>query len=122
FAATVGKHRANEMPGRVLGLRRSVALQAGVGLTDKLRPILLLLLERVEDVAEPRIRAADLEHLAELAITDVHLVVEIQGTRRLRADAMSLQTGLRENEHLRRPGHSQGLQKVRQVTMILVER
>src|SRR5947209_3345330 len=98
-----------------------MAQEARVALPREDRPVPGLLLERVEDGAELRIDGADLHHRAVLAVADVHVVVEIQGARRLRGDTAALQARLGENEHLRRARYMELVEQPGEIAHALVE-
>src|SRR5262249_36001083 len=61
------------------------------------------------------------QDVAVLAEADVDLVAEVQGARRLRADAVPLEAGLGEDEHLRRRRHGQLTQQGGQVAEVVLE-
>ena len=67
----------------------------------KLGPGRFLLIQDVKDRTELWIDGTDLQHLTGLAVTHVDSVIEIESTRRLRADPTALQARLREDQHLR---------------------
>src|SRR5262249_13400767 len=120
LATAVRVNGADNVPGHMLGLRRTMAQKARIGLPDETRCWGLVLFERVEDRAELGIGDAYLHDLAVLTIADVRFIVKVERPRRPRADAAALHASLGKDQYLRGFGDSQGVKDGGQVTEVLM--
>ena len=92
-----GAHQMSRHPHR---LGRGVTFQALV-VADEARFLRGRLVERVEDRAELRVRFGDFQQGRAGHVTDIHIVAEEEGARMFRVDALALERGFGEHEHLR---------------------
>src|SRR5205085_4860183 len=91
--------------------------KAAVGLaleSDGLRGVLR---HRVEDRTQLRILRGDFKDFASLNPSGVDLVIEVDGSRRVRRDPLPLETCLAEDEGLRRNRNVQFLQERPEITV-----
>ncbi len=82
-----------------------MAQETGIGLADKARFGLVFLVKRVKHGAQLRIDSANFQHRTRLAITDVDMVAEIQGSGRGRLNPVALHARFRKYQRLRRGCH-----------------
>jgi hypothetical protein len=79
-----------------------------------------LLIQGIEDDAQFRVEGGELENVAGADETYRYPVVEVEGAGSARGDAGSLETGLGENQNLRRLGYLQRAQDGAEVAKIIV--
>ena len=116
-AAGRTEDRPHQQAGHVAGVGRGVAAEAVAAIADELGLVLRLLCQRVEDCALLRIDRGHFQDLAALHPADVDVVVEVQAPRRLGRNALTLEAGLREHQHLRGGRDRQLLQHRLQVAV-----
>ena len=74
--------------------------QAAIHLPLELWFAFLLLLKGVENCPQLRINCGEFKHIARMAITNIDIIVEINGPGSFRCDMTKLKTGFGEHQSL----------------------
>ncbi len=98
-----------------------MALQAGAVVGNKLRAILLDLMQRVENPAGNRVDRGDFQHRRVLDPADVDTVVKVDRAWPARRDQLELGACFRKHQKLRRVRNSKRIEQCRQVSPANIE-